>query len=55
MSTINNCKDEKEMDKMKLADAISREVFEPVEKVFNIQKRRVTNLAHNAFVILSPA
>ena len=56
MSTINNCEDEKEMDKMKLADAISREVFEPVEKkVFNIQKRRVTDLAHNAFVILSPA
>ena len=55
MSAVNNCEDEKEREEMELADAMSREVFEPVEKVFNMQKRRVTDLAHNAYIILPPA
>ena len=55
MSDVNNCEDEKEREEMELADAMSWEVFDPVEKVFNMQKRRVTDLAHNAYVILPPA
>ena len=52
---VNNCEDEKEREEMELTDAMSREVFKPVEKVFNMQKRRVTDLAHNAYIILPPA
>ncbi len=55
MSTVNNCEDEKAQEEMELADTMSREVFEPVEKVFNMQKRRVTDLAHKAYIILPPA
>ena len=49
---VNNCEDEKEREEMELTDAMSREVFKPVEKVFNMQKRRVTDLAHKAYIIL---
>ena len=45
----------KEREKVELEDAMTREVYDPEEKVFNMQKQRVTDLKHNAYVILPPA
>ena len=52
MSDNNNCEDEKEREELELEDAESREVYDPVTKTYNAQKQRVTDLEHNAFVIL---
>ena len=55
MSRAGNCEDEAEREEVEMEDAMSREVFDPEAKVFNMQKQRVTDLKHNAYVILPPA
>ena len=55
MSKAGNCETEAEREQVELEDAMTREVFDPEEKVFNMQKQRVTDLKHNAYVILPPA
>ena len=55
MSRADNCEDEAEREEVELEDAMSQEVFDPEAKVFNMQKQRVTDLKHNAYVILPPA
>ena len=55
MSQAGNCETEAEREQVELEDAMTREVFDPEEKVFNMQKQRVTDLKHNAYVILPPA
>ena len=55
MSKTGNCKDKEEREELEKEDAESRQVFDPVDKVFNFQKRRVTDLEQNAYVILPKA
>ena len=54
MSRAGNSEDEAEREQVELEDTMSREVFDLEEKVFNMQKQRVTDLKHNAYVILPP-
>ena len=51
MSRSGNCEDEKEREDMELEEAESREVYDSVDKTFNMRKQRVTDLKHNAYVI----
>ena len=48
MSQAGNCETEAEREQVELEDAMTREVFDPEEKVFNMQKQQVTDLKHNA-------
>ena len=52
MSDTGNCEDEKEREELELEDAESREVYDSINKTYNAQKQRVTDLEQNAFVIL---
>ena len=52
MSGSDGDEDEEEREENEIEEAESREVYNPIMKTFDMQKQRVTDLDHNAYVIL---